>query len=174
MASRKLPVAEQDKKDVPAIEQPAVELPDDSMPEQEMPSAEMGFKDLPVVGSPENVVMMAGRPVEIKSCQVKYFRNNTANFYQALELYPLSGIFADEIKFDENRDGDKCVFDWLIAVTNDVSLIQEVYNDLDVETIYKILEVFKRVNKITEKEEQVKNRAAALAKLALQSKTGSR
>lgn len=59
--------------------------------------------------------------------------------------------------FGDDRDGDKCVMDWLIAVTNDPELILENYNDMDTGTIEDLLIIFKRLNRITEKEERRKN-----------------
>ena len=47
--------------------------------------------------------------------------------------------------------------DWLIAATDDEKLITENYDDMDTETIEKILVIFKRVNRITEKDEKLKN-----------------
>lgn len=59
--------------------------------------------------------------------------------------------------FGDERDGDKAVMDWLIAVTDDEELIVANYDDLDTETIEKILSIFRRVNRIDEKEEKLKN-----------------
>ncbi|MDO4357278.1 MAG: hypothetical protein Q4E13_12300 [Clostridia bacterium] len=56
------------------------------------------------------------------------------------------------------RDGDKCLLDWLVAVTNDAELIRAHYDELSTEDVMKMLEIFKRVNKITEKENALKNR----------------
>ena len=45
-----------------------------------------------------------------------------------LELYPLADILAMESgAFGDQRDGDKAVMDWLIAVTDDEQLITENY-----------------------------------------------
>ena len=59
--------------------------------------------------------------------------------------------------FGDGRDGDKALMDWLIAVIDDEQLIVDNYNEMDTETIEKILAIFKRVNKIDEKEEKQKN-----------------
>ena len=55
------------------------------------------------------------------------------------------------------RDGDKALCDWLVAVTDDEDLIRENYNEIDSETIYKLLAIFRRINRINEKEEKLKN-----------------
>ena len=62
-----------------------------------------------------------------------------------------AGAFGDE------RDGDKALMDWLIAVTDDEELILANYDEMDTATIEKILSIFRRVNKIDEKEEKLKN-----------------
>lgn len=59
--------------------------------------------------------------------------------------------------FGDDRDGDKAVFDWLIAVTDDPELIEEHYDELDTGTIEKLLSIFRRINKIDEKDEKLKN-----------------
>ena len=58
-------------------------------------------------------------------------RNRTAAFYRILEVYPLSDILAMEAgAFDDERDGDKAVMDWLIAVGSVVLLryLQGLYD----------------------------------------------
>lgn len=62
-----------------------------------------------------------------------------------------AGAFGDE------RDGDQAVMEWLIAVTDDEALITKYYDELDTGTIEKMLSIFKRVNKIDEKDEKLKN-----------------
>ena len=143
-------------------------VPDTKMAEKEMPSTDIqakpkpdpktNKKSLPPVGNPENTVMIGGKPIEIKATKLKYQRNRTATFYRILELYPLTDILSMEAgQFGDDRDGDKAVMDWLIAATDDEQLIVENYDDMDTETIEKILMIFKRVNRITEKDEKLKN-----------------
>lgn len=62
-----------------------------------------------------------------------------------------AGAFGDE------RDGDKAVMDWLIAATDDEQLVLDNYEEMTTDTIEKILSIFKRVNRIDEKEEKRKN-----------------
>ena len=59
--------------------------------------------------------------------------------------------------FGDERDGDKAVMDWLIAVFDDEQLVIDNYDNMDTATIEKILSIFLRVNKIDEKEEKLKN-----------------
>lgn len=47
--------------------------------------------------------------------------------------------------------------DWLIAATDNEKLIVENYDEMDTGVIEKILSIFRRVNKIDEKEAKLKN-----------------
>ena len=156
------------KKAQPDTLQISKAFPDTKMEEKELPSTDIqakpkpdpktNKKSLPPVGNPENTVMIGGKPIEIKATKLKYQRNRTATFYRILELYPLTDILSmDAGQFGDERDGDKAVMDWLIAATDDEELIVNNYDDLDTETIEKILTIFKRVNRITEKDEKLKN-----------------
>lgn len=156
------------KKAQPDTLQISKAFPDTKMEEKELPSTDIQAKpkpdsktkrrELPPVGNPENTVMIGGKPIEIKATKLKYQRNRTATFYRILDLYPLTDILSMESgQFGDERDGDKAVMDWLIAATDDEQLIVENYDDMDTETIEKILMIFKRVNRITEKDEKLKN-----------------
>lgn len=161
MAARKqkaLPNAGQEAKQLPEKEQEAKNLPEVGMEEKKMPSTKTKAKGLPAVGNPENTVMIGGEPIEIKPTKLKYQRNRTATFYRILDLYPLTDILAmDAGQFGDERDGDKAVMDWLIAATDNEQLILDNYDEMDTEVIEKILVIFKRVNKIDEKSEKLKN-----------------
>ena len=75
-----------------------------------------------------------------------------------LELYPLADILAMEAgAFGDDRDGDKAVMDWLIAVFDDEALVLENYDGMDTSTVEQLLEIFRRVNRIDEKEQKQKN-----------------
>lgn len=75
-----------------------------------------------------------------------------------LELYPLADILAMEAgAFGDDRDGDKAVMDWLIAVTDDEKLVTAHYDSLDTGVIEQMLSIFRRVNRIDEKETKQKN-----------------
>jgi hypothetical protein len=75
-----------------------------------------------------------------------------------LELYPLADILAMEAgAFGDDRDGDKAVMDWLIAVFDDEALVLENYDAMDTGTVEQLLEIFRRVNRIDEKEQKQKN-----------------
>lgn len=145
---KKFPTAEQEMKAIPLVE----------IKNKELPISNVKEKKLPIVGVPENTVMIGDMPVEVKPTKVKYQRNRTATFYRLQDIYPLMDIMAmDAGSFGDDRDGDKAVMDWLIAALDDEKLVLENYDDMDTGTIEKILSIFKRVNKIEEKDDKLKN-----------------
>ena len=146
------------KKEIPNAEQRDKELPEVGMETKKVPSSETKKKPKPHVGNPEDFVTIGGQEIEIKPTKLKYQRNRTAAFYKLLEMYPLTDILAMEAgSFGDDRDGDKAVMDWLIAVTDNEELIVEHYDEIDTGTVEKLLEIFKRLNKIEEKEAKLKN-----------------
>lgn len=151
MASRKkVPDVTQEIKDVPSIEQP----------EKEKPATEQKIKELPKIGNPENTVTIGGKLIEIKPTKLKYQRNKTALFYKVLDIYPVADILAMEAgTFGDDRDGDKALMDWLIAVTDDPDLIVENYDEIDSGVIEILLTIYRRLNKVDEKEAKLKNAA---------------
>ena len=134
------------------------QLPESGQENKTIPEAVKMKKELPQVGNPENTILIAGRLIEIKPTKLKYQRNRTAVFYHILELYPLSDILAMGPKsFGDGLDGDKKLYDWLVAVLDDEDFVREHYDEFDTDTIYRMLEIFRRVNKINEAEEKLKN-----------------
>lgn len=126
---------------------------------KKVPEVESQAKPVPAVGVPENTVIVAGTPLEIKPTKLKYIRNGTANLYHLIESYPLSDILMLESgAFGEgdSRDGDKAVMDWLIAATDNEGFVTQHYDDFDVEQVLRIVDIFKRVNKFV-KEDNSKN-----------------
>ena len=123
-----------------------------------LPSAEMKKKEKPVLGIPENILTICGTQIEIKPTKLKYERNRTAAFYRMMDMYPLADILAmDTVIAGDDRDGDKCVMDWLIAVFDDEQFVLDHYDDMTVGDIEKALAIFRRINKIDEKEQKRKN-----------------
>lgn len=159
MASKKaMPAKEQAVKDMPEKDQAAKEIPDEAKEAKPVPEAGVKVKEMPQVGVPENTVIIGGNLIEIKPTKLKYQRNRTAVFYHILELYPISDILAmGPQSFGDGLDGDKKLYDWLVAVTDNEDLIRDHYDEIDSDTIYRMLEIFRRVNKITEMEEKLKN-----------------
>ena len=154
MASRKkVPDATQEIKEVPSIEQP----------EKEQPATEQKTKELPKIGNPENTVTIGGKLIEIKPTKLKYQRNKTALFYKVLDIYPVADILAMEAgTFGDDRDGDKALMDWLIAVTDDPDLIVQNYDEIDSGVIETLLSIYRRLNKVDEKEAKIKNPPAEI------------
>lgn len=135
------------RKRIPPIEQTV----------KEMPETGVKLKDMPLSTALENTVMINGHSIEIKPTKLKYQRNRTALFYKFMELYPLAEVIAmPEGSFGDERDGDKCVLDFLIAVTDNNPYVIEYYDELTTEDIEKMLSIFRRVNRIDEKEEKQK------------------
>lgn len=158
MATKKTPAATSKTKAVPKSEPKEVDLPEVTEETKAIPEVTPKKKAAPPRGAPENTVMFGDVMIEIKPTAVRYQRDRTAAFYRILEMYPLVDVLGMEAgSFGDERDGDKAVFDWLIAVTNDAKLVEENYDKLDTGTIEKILGIFRRVNKIDEKEEKLKN-----------------
>ena len=145
------------KKVMPAEIQTDKELPSEEIVEKEIPESGMKQREMPAIGNPENTVTIGGRLIEIKPMKLKYVRNRTAAFRHILELYPLSDILAMENSFGDGRDGDKALYDWLVAVTDDEDLIRENYDEIDTDTIYKLLAIHRRIEKVDELETKLKN-----------------
>ena len=145
------------KKVLPAEEQEVRELPNEEIIEKETPTSGMPTKEKPKIGIPENTVKIGDTLIEIKPMKLKYVRNRTAAFRHILELYPLSDILAMENTFGDGRDGDKALYDWLVAVTDNEELIRENYDEIDTDLIYRLLTIHRRVDKVDELEAKLKN-----------------
>ena len=144
-------------KAMPAKKQVEKAMPETGLEKKELPGGGVKKKDLPQVGSPENTVMIGGKLIEIKPMKLKYVRTRTAAFRHILETYPLSDILAMENTFGDGRDGDKALFDWLVAVTDDEQLISENYDEMDTDLIYRMLAIHRRIDKIDEMQAKLKN-----------------
>lgn len=73
-------------------------------------------------------------------------------------MYPIADILAMEAgAFGDDRDGDKALMDWLIAVTDNPDLVARHYDEMDTGSIEQLLAIFRRVNRIDEKEQKLKN-----------------
>lgn len=148
-------------KELPKAEQATVATPEQGTMRKATPDALELSRPAPNlgVGIPENMIKIGDEFVEIKPMKLKYIRNRTAAFRHILETYPLSDIYAMVNPFGDGRDGDKAVYDWLVAVTDNEELVRKYYDDLDSDTIYKLLLIHRRVEKIDEMEEKLKNSA---------------
>ena len=141
-------------------------LPDTKVRSKRIPGKIIEDKKLPIVGKPENTIVIGDKTIEIKPTKLKYHRSNVASFYKIVDTFALPDIMAmDANTFGDGRDGDKALMDWLIAVTDDEELIVKNYNSLDADIIEKMLTIFKRVNRIDEKEEKIKNAESRMEKV---------
>lgn len=123
-----------------------------------LPDAKQSVAELPQVGVPENTVRIGDDMREIKPTKLRYQRNRTAAFYKMIDTWPLAELLAmDEGAFGDDRDGDKCVMDWLIAVFDDEDFVVKHYDEMDTAFIEQVLAIFRRVNRIDEKEDKLKN-----------------
>lgn len=152
-------------KALPKEQQEERELPVAKTEKVDVPAGGTTAKALPVVGSPENTVTIGGRLIEIKPMKLKYVRNRTAAFRHVIEQFPLSDILAMDKSFlGDGRDGDKALYDWLVAITDDEDLIRENYDDIDSDTIYRMLAIHRRIEKVDELEAKLKNAETPRAK----------
>lgn len=156
------------KKSIPETDVSNVTVPEVDVTKKALPNDRKAIRELPPIGNPENTVMIGGELIEIKPMKLIYQRNRTAVFYHALELYPLPDLLAmdpgTQDMFGDGRDGDKALLDWLVAATDREELMREHYNEIDTDTVYRILEIFRRVNKIDDREAKLKNVMAPRAK----------
>lgn len=137
---------------------PRKALPKETKEVKPVPEHKEVVVELPQVGVPENTVQFGDTLIEIKPTKMRYLRDRTLNFYKILDIYPLVEILSwGGEAFEDGRDGDKCVMDWLIAVTNDPQLVKKNYNNIDVDTVENMLLIFKRLNRLEEKEQARKN-----------------
>ena len=117
-------------------------------------------KSLPSTLDRERTVVILGEPYEIKPTKTKYFRTQWANGHVLLKNYTLSEIYA-LCKDRDGVDGDDAIYKFLVATFDDESFVSRIYDELDTDTLYRIYEIFRRVNKIDEIEEHQKNLMAA-------------
>lgn len=121
------------------------------------PNVEQPAPKEPEFGIRENMVLVGEHWIEIKPTKLFYMRNGVALFYRAIETYPITDIpMIGKGVADPERTGDKCLTDWLVAVTDNPEFVAKHINEFDGETIHQMLQIFKRLNHITEKEEELK------------------
>ena len=145
------------RKSLPKVNEEVKPVPDVTENTTPLPKPSAKKMAVPKVGNPANVVQFGDIEVELKPTKIKYQRDRTAAFYRMLKQMPLVDILAlqDGI-LDPERSSDKMLFDWLIAVTDDPKIVTANYDKLDSESIYKILEIFCRLNHIPEDEKKQK------------------
>lgn len=134
------------------VEKPVPDYDDSSQP---LPEHEDKNTPPPDPGHPENMVQFGSKMIEIKPTKLKYQRDRTAAFYQLLKKAPLVDLLAlKDGVLDSKRSSDKMLFDWLIAVTDDPKLVAQNYDKIDTETVYQLLHIFCRLNRISDEDEK--------------------
>lgn len=124
-------------------------------------TAEVDVPD-PIVDE-NNCITVEGKLIEIKPTLLKYFRNNSVSFYRVLDTIPLPEIY----RMTEEKsgiDGDAAVLTFVSAVLDDPKLAKRIYPLMDAGQLMRLVEIFKRLNGISDKEEKQKNALAAKAK----------
>lgn len=142
------------KVDVTQVVKPA---PSTRQRKPKTPDVKQTVPEMPQTGNSDNMVLIGKDWIEIKPTRLLYMRNGSAMFYHVVDTYPIPHIplMAKGVA-DPSRTGDKCLTDWLVAVTDNPDFVAEHINDFDGETIWQMLQIFKRLNHITEKEEALK------------------
>lgn len=142
----------------------AVQVPSPTKRKKPVPKPKEEVPPVPSVEKPENCVTIDGKQIEIKPTKLKYFRNRTASIYSILKMVPLGDFLAyQKGTFDDERDSDQILFDFLVAVFDDAQLVKFNYDNLTSEDIERILEIFGRINHIDEKEEKARKNKEAQA-----------
>ena len=160
-----------ENKPVPETKEEKIPAPTPSKTKKATPTPNASQKEIPKETelnrappaeiNPDNCVTINGQTIEIFPTKIKYQRNRTAAAYRILEIYPLADVLAwDKGVVDPDRDGDQVVFDFLVAVFDNSKLVTRLYDSMTTGDIERILSIFKRLNKIDEKEAAAKNRAA--------------
>lgn len=148
-------------------ETPKVETKPEETPKLETtPNPSPKKEEMPSDLIEENCVIVEGQKIEIKPTKLKYFRNKAASAYGIIKVVPLHELLTyGKGVLDENRDADQLLYDFLVAAFDDPTFVRDHYDNLDTETIERIIKIFGRLNHIDEKEEQArKNKEAQAAK----------
>ena len=147
-------------------ETPALEVKPEETPKlEETPEASPEKEEKPSDVIEENCVIVGDKKVELKPTKLKYFRNKAASAYGIIKAVPLHELLTyQKGVLDENRDADQLLYDFLVAAFDDSTFVRDNYDDLDADTIDKIVKIFGRINHIDEKEEQARKNREAQAK----------
>jgi len=142
-----------------------VETTPEASPEVEViPDASPAKEEMPSGMIEENCVMIGTQKIEIKPTKLKYFRNKAASAYGIIKAVPLHELLTyNKGVLDERRSADELLYDFLVAVFDDQTLVRDHYDDLDAETIDQIVKIFGRINHVDEKEEAARKNKEAQA-----------
>lgn len=110
----------------------------------------------------ENTVTIDGIDIEIKPTKLKYARNMFTAYFNYLKKIPISDfVIIPEGTLDKKRSGDQILFDFIVAVLDDPSFVQDHYDNIDLDTIDRIMKIYERVNHIKEREEAARKNPEA-------------
>ena len=113
----------------------------------------------------ENCVTIGDKKIELKPTKLKYFRNKAASAYGIIKAVPLHELLTyGKGVIDETRDADQLLYDFLVAAFDDSFFVRSNYDELDADTIDKIVQIFGRINHIEQKEEAARKNKEAQAK----------
>lgn len=146
-------------------ETPKIETkPEESKKIDTIPDASPEKEEKPSDQLEENCVLINGQKIELKPTKLKYFRNKGASAYGIIKAVPLHELLTyGKGVIDENRDADQLLYDFLVAAFDDSSFVRNNYDDMDADTIDRIVKIFGRINHIDEKEEAARKNKEAQA-----------
>jgi len=131
---------------------------------EETPEASPQKEEMPSDFIEENCVIVNNKKIEIKPTKLKYFRNKAASAYGIIKAIPLHELLTyGKGLLDESRDADQLLYDFLVAAFDDSTFVRDNYDELDADTIEKIVKIFGRINHIDEKEEAARKNKEAQA-----------
>lgn len=140
------------------------EIPEESPKIETTPEPSPNKEEMPSELNEENCVVVNGKKIEIKPTKLKYFRNKGASAYGIIKAIPLHELLTyDKGVIDPKRDADQLLFDFLVAVFDDSSFVATNYNEMDADTIDRIVKIFGRINHVDEKEEAARKNKEAQA-----------
>lgn len=157
--------AETDLKKEQPTETPKVETkPEETKQLDTIPDASPEKEEKPSDQLEENCVLINGQKIELKPTKLKYFRNKGASAYGIIKAVPLHELLTyGKGILDENRDADQLLYDFLVAAFDDNIFVRDNYDDMDADTIDRIVKIFGRINHIDEKEEAARKNKEAQA-----------
>lgn len=159
-----MPEKSQDKNVIPEESKIIDTNPKETKIINNIPEKSPEKQELPPSMNEENCVVVGKKKIEIKPTKLKYFRNKAASGYSIIKMIPLHELLTYGAGvLDKNRDADSLLFDFLVAAFDDAKFIEENYNELDADTLEKILKIFGRINHIDEKEEAARKNKEAQA-----------
>ena len=156
------PIESSQKEETPAESPKKEETPIETPQKEETPTESPQKEEKPSDFIEENCVTVGDTKIELKPTKLKYFRNKAASAYGIIKAVPLHELLTyDKGVLDPTRDADQLLYDFLVAAFDDSSFIHDNYDELDADTVDKIVKIFGRINHIDEKEEAArKNREA--------------